>query len=110
MRCLSASEEEEATDAEGVLVTNAECEAPPGPNDPSDEDGSYDKPNLTDNTISVVAAAEFPSGTANSPTHRHRRLTFFCVMTAVSIGGMGVASFGVLAGGKVGYALPKDMS
>ena len=30
-------------------------------------------------------------------------------MTAMSIGGMGVASFGVLAGGKVGYALTKNM-
>ena len=29
-------------------------------------------------------------------------------MTAVSIGGMGVTSFGVLAGGKVGYTLTKD--
>ena len=41
-------------------------------------------------------------------TNHHHRL-FFCVMTAVSIGGMGVATFGVLAGGKAGFTLPKEI-
>ena len=43
-----------------------------------------------------------PSGATN-----HHRL--FCVMAAVSIGGMGLATFGILAAGKVGFALPRSM-
>jgi len=111
MWCLSASGQV-VTDVdaatEGVLVTDdAEAEAP---HDPNEEGGSHDTPgDLTGNAISAVAAAEISSGVARSPTNHHRRLAFFCVMTAVSIGGMGVASFGVLAGGKVGYAIPKEI-
>ena len=102
MRCLSASDEE-ATDAEVLVTDDAETEAPHDPNDPNAERDSHDKSVLTNNTISAVAAAEVPSGAANSPTNRHLRLAFFCVMTSVSIGGLGVVSFGVPAGGKVGY-------
>ena len=82
MWSLSALKEEEATDAEGVLVTNAESATPPGPNDQSDTDGSQCQPDLTDSKISAVAAAEIPSCAASSPTNRRRRLAFFCVTTA----------------------------
>ena len=82
MWCLSALKEEEATDAEGVLATNAESATPPGPNDQSDKDGSQCQPDLTDSKISAVAAAETPSCAASSPTNRHRRFTFYCVTTA----------------------------
>ena len=114
MWCLAASDEEDAADSasEGGLVPIQKAKPHPPQltidHGPNDEHGSHDKPDLTDNTISAVSAAESSIGAANSPTNRRRRLTFFCAMTAVSIGGMGMASFGVLAGGKVGATLPTE--
>ena len=51
-----------------------------------------------------VAASTAASEAVDAATNHHHRL-FWCVLTAVSIGGMGVATFCVLAGGKVGFAL-----
>ena len=80
-----------------------------------EREDTHDKPASTDNTIVAIdtidIAAELPSDVSDahsSATNRRHGLFFFCVMTAVSIGGMGVTSFGVLAGGKVGYTLTKD--
>ena len=49
----------------------------------------------------AVSTLEQPS----DATNHHHRLSFCVMMAVVSIGGMGVATFGVLAGGKVGFAL-----
>lgn len=45
----------------------------------------------------------------NNDDHRRRPGLFFLAIAAVSVGGMGMASFGALAGGKWGMALPKGI-
>ena len=97
---------------ENVVVLSLIGEGPPTAVERED---THDKPASTDNTIVAIdtidIAAELPSNVSDahsSTTNRRHGLFFFCVMTAVSIGGMGVTSFGVLAGGKVGYTLTKD--
>ena len=81
----------------------AESDAPHGTNREGD---SQDNPDLADDATRTVDDIEIA---AAAVINRHHRL-LFCVMTAVSIGGIGVASFAVLAGGKVGTFLPLNVS
>ena len=86
----------------------AESEAPPDANEGGD---SHVKPDSTDDPGGIIDPIEIATEpSVNIPdAHNHHHRFFFSVVTAMSIGGMGVAGFGVLAGGKVGYALPKEM-
>ena len=81
----------------------AESDAPHGTNREGD---SQDNPDLADDATRTVDDIEIAAAAVINRHHRH----FFCVMTAVSIGGIGVASFAVLAGGKVGTFLPLNVS
>ena len=86
----------------------AESEAPPDANEGGD---SHVKPDSTDDPGGIIDPIEIATEpSVNIPdAHNHHHRFFFSVVTAMSIGGMGVAGFGVLAGGKVGYAFPKEM-
>ena len=104
--CFSPTEDE----ADSISLTDhppptaAESDATHGAN--REGDHRHDHPDLADDDaartvddIEIAAAAVI---------NRHHR-PFFCVMTAVSIGGMGVSVFAVLAGGKVGTFLPMSV-
>ena len=71
-------------------------------------------PESTDGALAMVALgqhSESPSndGNDNATMHQRRSLVFL-MMTLMSIAGMGTATVGVLAGGKVGFCLSRSVS
>ena len=84
-----AQSEDEATVAEGVVNMDAESEKA--------RDANQDKPNsiatIPEAVDTVDAAVVEQEPSVGATNCRHHQF-FFCVMMTMSIGGMGVATFG----------------
>ena len=112
LTCLGPSEDETADDANADDFLSSidneraamEMEPPPHMKEPAENS------DLIDDTSGIVTLEEHHPESQSIDCHHRRPRLFIVMSTSVLVGSMGMAIFGVLAGGKWGYALPKDIS
>ena len=108
--CGCFSQSDESTDDDGAVQDKSQLTT--NTMDATDDDATDVIVSINViTTVGTINTADTPEleGAISSPVRHQRPHLFFCTLTAVAIGGMGVVSFGVLAGGKVGLFMFKNV-
>ena len=96
--CGCVSQSDESTDDDGVVQDKSQLTI--NTMDATDDDATDVIVSINIiTTVRTINTADTPEleGAISSPVRHQRPHLFFCTLTAVAIGGMGVVSFGVLA-------------